>query len=144
MYCPECGARVSDGANFCDKCGTPLHPSQEIIPQAQPRRTARRTSTRPQDPYKDQIKQLKLELKQLKLYLKQITTQMASTRARYHETAAFLPSGILSKGYKWFEDVRLLGPQQQKEQLQQQILQMEQELLGLQQAQEAWKLEANR
>ena len=24
MYCPSCGSRVSDGAKFCEKCGTPI------------------------------------------------------------------------------------------------------------------------
>jgi hypothetical protein len=37
------------------------------------------------------------------------------------------------------EDFRLLGPQQQKQQLQQQIMQLERQLLALQQAQAQWK-----
>ncbi len=140
MNCPECGARVQHGANFCEKCGTALQQGPAQAFSTQPRRmTQSRSSASLQDPYKDQIKQLKLQIKQLRIYLRQITTQMSSTRARYHETAAFVPFGVLSKGYKWFEDLRLLGPQQQKEQLQKQILQMEQELLGLQQAQQEWQ-----
>ena len=140
MNCPTCGAPIQNNANFCERCGNPLHRVAEVSSYApEGRERARPRGTSMQDPYKDQIKQLKLQLKQLRLYLRQITTQMSSTRARYHETAAFVPFGMLSKGYKWFEDIRLLGPQQQKEQLQRQILQMEQELLGLQQAQQEWK-----
>lgn len=103
-----------------------------------PASPARRTS-RPVDPYKEQISELKLTLKQLKLNLKQITTNMSSTRAQYHETSAFVPEGLLHKGYKWFEDIRLLGPQQQKQQLQNRIMQLEQELINLQQQQAYWK-----
>ncbi len=146
MNCPRCGARVPGGANFCEACGLPLHQTQEqeVASSANSRRSVRSSSMSMQDPYKDQIKQIKLQLKQLRIYLRQITTQMSSTRARYHETAAFVPSGILGKGYKWFEDMRLLGPQQQKEQLQRQILQVEQELLGLEQAQQEWRQQVGR
>jgi phage shock protein A len=98
-----------------------------------------RRPNRTQDPYKEQIAQLKLQIRQLKLNLKQISTKMSSTRAGYNETAAFVPPGILKRGYKMIEDARLLGPQQQKQQLQQQIMQLEQQLLGLQQAQAQWK-----
>ena len=145
MNCPRCSANVPDGANFCEACGQPLRQTQEAaFPERQPRGRVRSGGASVQDPYKDQIKQLKLQLKQLKLYLRQITTQMSSTRARYHETAAFVPHGIFSKGYKWFEDMRLLGPQQQKEQLQRQILQVEQEILGLEQAQQEWQRQIDR
>ena len=74
------------------------------------------------------------------MYLKQINTQMSATRAQYNQTSAFVPEGIIKRGYKWLEDMRLLGPQQQKQHLQQQIIQLEQELIGLQQAQVQWKL----
>jgi predicted amidophosphoribosyltransferase len=164
MYCSQCGAHNQDGAHFCQNCGAPLqapgavqqHPyippypsnerySQEAVDEQE--RPAARRSTRatrapkPQDPYQEQIKQLKLELKQVKLYLKEINTKMSATRSQYHETSAFVPEGILHRGYKWFEDMRLLGPQQQKQQLQQQIIQMEQQLLGLEQAQNQWKMQ---
>ena len=102
---------------------------------------ARRGAGKPQDPYKDQIAQLKLQIKELKLDLKQITTQMANVRSNYYETAAFVPRGLLRWGYKGIEDFRLLGPQQQKQQLQQHIMGLERELLSLQQAQAQWKLQ---
>ena len=159
MYCAQCGAHNQDGAHFCQNCGNalqapgavlqqpPIDPypiyaqdeQQEVLPAR--RRTTRGVrAMKPQDPYQDQIKQLKLQIKQMKLYLKQINTQMSATRAQYNQTSAFVPEGIIKRGYKWFEDMRLLGPQQQKQQLQQQIIQLEQQLIGLQQAQIQWKL----
>lgn len=148
MYCSRCGARAEDGARFCQDCGAPLQgpggvmqqpypPVARETPPAPPSRRPR--ASKSQDPYKDQIQQLKLELRQLKLDLKQITTQMSSIRSRYHETAAFVPRGLLRWGDKAIEDFRLLGPQQQKERLQQHIMQLERELLSLQQAQTQWK-----
>ncbi len=156
MYCARCGAHNQDGAHFCQNCGNALQapgavlqqPPIDPYPIAQEeqieapvrRRTRGVRSTQPQDPYQDQIKQLKLQLKQMKLYLKQVNTQMSATRAQYNQTSAFVPEGIIKRGYKWFEDMRLLGPQQQKQQLQQQIIQLEQQLIGLQQAQVQWKM----
>ena len=149
MFCSNCGTRAEDGAHFCQNCGASLQapggvsqqPYQYMAPQESGARrgSPRSGSGKPQDPYKDQIQQIKLELRQLKLDLKQITTSMSSIRSRYHETAAFVPRGLLRWGDKAVEDFRLLGPQQQKEQLQRQIMQLEQELLGLQQAQAQWK-----
>lgn len=149
MFCSQCGAHAEDGARFCQNCGAPLQapggvvqqPYSHVAPEeAGAARTSQRPGTsKPQDPYKDQIQQLKLELRQLKLDLKQVTTQMSSIRSRYHETNAFVPHGLLRWGDKALEDFRLLGPQQQKEHLQQQIMQLEQELLALQQTQAQWK-----
>jgi len=31
VKCPKCQAEVSDGSRFCSKCGTPIHPSEEIF-----------------------------------------------------------------------------------------------------------------
>ncbi len=157
MYCARCGAHNQDGAHFCQNCGNALQAPGAVLQQPPidpypiyaregqqdapaPRRTRGVRSMKPQDPYQDQIKQLKLQIKQMKLYLKQINTQMSATRSQYNQTSAFVPEGIIKRGYKWFEDMRLLGPQQQKQQLQQQIIQLEQQLIGLQQAQMQWKL----
>ena len=144
MFCSACGQSVKDGARFCENCGAPLQEPGAITP-ASPKviTTTRRTREKPVDPYKEQIAQLKLELRQLKLYLKQVKTNMSNTRAQYHETSAFVPHGLLHLGYKWFEDARLLGPQQQKQRLEQEIIQLEQQLLGLQQAQAQWKTTQN-
>ncbi len=153
MYCAQCGAYNQDGAHFCQNCGNALQAPGAAMPrppidpyptyaqqEAPPRRTRSTRSSKPRDPYQNQIKALKLQIKQMKLYLKQINTQMSATRAQYNQTSAFVPEGFLKRGYKWFEDMRLLGPQQQKQQLQQQILQLEQQLIGLEQAQTQWKI----
>ena len=135
MYCNTCGQQMHAGARFCDQCGDPVVSSSPLF-----KRGSTRTQRASNDPYKDQIAELKLQIKELKLHLRQITTNMSSTRARYNQTAAFVPHGLLRRGYKWFEDIRLLGPQQQKERLQQEIMNLEQQLLSLEQAQRQWKM----
>ncbi len=147
MFCSNCGARAQDGDHFCNNCGAPLQAAGGVVQSAPPPlqsaapKSGRRGAGKPQDPYKEQIAQLKLQIKELKLDLKQITTQMSSVRSNYYETAAFVPRGLLRLGYKGIEDFRLLGPQQQKQQLQQHIMQLERQLLSLQQAQAQWKLQ---
>lgn len=141
MFCTQCGAHVPDGAHFCDHCGAPLQ-APGGVSQQPPTSVAPRSSRRPaklQDPYQQQIKQLKLQLKQLKLDLKQVNTEMGKIRSQYNQSAAFVPRGLFRRGYKEIEDVRLWGPQKQKQELQQQILQLEQQLLGLQQQQAQWQ-----
>jgi predicted amidophosphoribosyltransferase len=147
MFCTNCGHHVQDGAHFCDNCGAALQAPggisyQQTAPTptraSGPPKTARR-SAKPQDPYQQQIKQIKLQLKQLKLDLKQVNTEMSKIRSHYNESAAFVPRGLLRHGYKEIEDARLWGPQKNKEQLQQEIIQLEQQLLGLQQQQAQWQ-----
>jgi len=151
MFCSNCGTHVQDGDHFCNTCGAPLQTPGGIVqqpagstPPATPAPSRRSSSNKVQDPYKDQIQQLKLEIRQLKLDLKQITTQMSNTRSGYYETAAFVPRGLLRWSAKALEDFRLLGPQQQKQQLQQHIMQLERQLLGLQQGQAQWKAQQAR
>ena len=148
MFCSNCGAHAQDGDHFCNNCGASLQTAGGVVQTAPPplqsaasRPVRRGGAGKPQDPYKDQIAQLKLQLKELKLDLKQITTRMANVRSNYFETSAFVPRGLLKWGYKGIEDFRLLGPQQQKQQLQQHIMGLERELLSLQQAQTQWKLQ---
>lgn len=146
MFCAQCGTQADDGARFCSTCGAALQVpggmAYQPPPPSQPSRPAPRAgggAKKQQDPYQQQIKQLKLEIRQLKLDLKQINTQMSSIRSGYNETAAFVPRGILRRGDKMIEDARLLGPQKKKQQLQQQIMQLEQQLLSLQQQQQQWQ-----
>lgn len=154
MFCSTCGLHVQDGDHFCNNCGAPLQASGGVVQQpsisvppatsspslpAASKISRVSSSNKPQDPYKDQIQQLKLHIRELKLDLKQITTNMANTRSQYYQTAAFVPRGLLRWGKKAFEDFQLLGPQQQKQQLQQEIMQLERQLLSLQQAQAQWK-----
>jgi hypothetical protein len=94
---------------------------------------------RPQDPYQPQIKALKLQLKQMKLYLKQINQEMAITRAQYQEMRPLLFGGLAWHLGKGFEEFRLWRPQQQKQALQNQIMQMEQQLLSLEYQQAQWQ-----
>ena len=161
MYCSACGQHLREDAHFCDHCGasTELPGAVTNESPAAPSRTYREVEVpaevsyeeRPvapthtyyenEDPYKDQITRLKLELKQIKLELKRVNADLSATRAQHSTTAAFVPRGTLRRGYKIIEDVRLWGPQQQKQALQQEILNMEQELLNLQQAQVQWKLQ---
>lgn len=138
MYCSVCGRQIRQDAHFCDYCGTSLEMPESVTPVAYTKPAPLR---RIKDPFKQQIKQLRLQIKQLKLNLKRVNTNMSNTRARYHETSAFVPRGFFRRGYKIVEDLQLLGPQQQKQQLQDQIIQLEQELLGLEQAQVQWKQE---
>lgn len=145
MFCTTYGQRLRDGARFCDHCGAQLEQPGAITytAPAQSAHTHHGVSDSHTDPYKEQIGQLKLQLRQLKLSLKQINTGMSNKRSQYNETATFVPRGMLRHGYKMIEDVQLWGPQQRKQQLQQDIAQLEQELLGLQQAQAQWKRERN-
>jgi hypothetical protein len=146
MFCASCGKPVQDGAHFCENCGASLQvPGGVSYQQSTPagERAVRpgRRSGKAQDPYKEPIKQLKLQIRQLKLDLKQITTKMGNTRSISNETRAWLPGMQLRHGEKMLEDALLWRPQMDKQQLQQQILQLEQQLLGLQQQQAQWRIQ---
>ena len=157
MYCSACGQHLRDDARFCDHCGASTELPGAVTDESPAatsgtyrevdgpyeERTVRPSHTyhENEDPYKDQITQLKLELKQIKLELKRVNADLSATRAQHSTTAAFVPRGTLRRGYKMIEDVRLWGPQQQKQALQQEILSMEQELLDLEQAQVQWKIQ---
>jgi uncharacterized protein YhaN len=155
MFCSQCGAGAEDGARFCTNCGAPLQmpgailvdppaPAARELDLPERSRRGRARGARPQDPYRDRIQQLRLQIRALKLDLKQINTNLANVRSQYYMTAAFVPRGLVRWGYKALEDLRLMEPQQQKQVLQQKIMELERELLALQQAQAAWKAEVNR
>ena len=74
MFCSDCGTHVQDGDHFCNNCGAPLQAPGGInqqpsipIPPATPspskpaasKISRVSSSNKPQDPYKDQIQQLK-------------------------------------------------------------------------------------
>lgn len=137
MFCTNCGSHNQDGARFCENCGAALQASGAVAaPQAAT--PAKRRAAKPQDPYQPQIAQLKLQIKQLKLDLKRINTEMATIRSGYNQSSSFVPGGGLKRLYKDTEDMRLWGPQKKKQELQQEILVLEQQLLGLQQQQAQW------
>lgn len=141
MLCSQCGIQVKDGEHFCSNCGAPLqNPGaiQQHAPGQNSRSGDNRNTGGSQNPYKVQIEDLRLQLKQLKLDLRQVNNTMGRTRSHYYQTRAFLPWRI-REGSKWFEDLRLIGKQPQKEQLQRQIADLQQRLLELEQAQIDWK-----
>ncbi len=144
MFCPQCGTHVADSEHFCTNCGnaTTAAVMQQVgKSQEGELRTGggrSRGGVKSQDPYKEQIQQLRMHIRQLKLDLSQINNNMGATRSHYRQTAAFLPWRI-REGSKLFEDIKLLGKQPHKEQLQQQIATLQQELLGLEHAQLEWK-----
>ena len=143
MFCSQCGTHVKDGEHFCSSCGASLqNPGavQQQSPGPASRSANNNNSGKPQDPYKEQIADLRLQIKQLKLDLRQVNNTMGRTRSHYYQTRAFLPWRI-REGSKLFEDIRLIGKQPQKEQLQQQVADLQQQLLGLEQAQIEWKRE---
>ena len=145
MFCSACGSHIEDGEHFCSNCGAALQapggirrqtPGSVVVPERAGGRG--RGNGRLKNPYREQIQQLRLQIRQLKLDLRQLNNNMGQTRARYNQTAAFLPWPI-REGAKMFEDVNLMGSQPQKEQLQQQIMVLERQLLSLQQAEMEWK-----
>lgn len=75
----------------------------------------------------------------MKLYLKQINQQMQITRAQYEEMRPLLFGRLAWHLGKGFEEFRLWKPQQQKQSLQNQIMQLEQELLSLEYQQAQWQ-----
>lgn len=143
MFCARCGMPVKDGEHFCSNCGASLQDVGAAARPAPEQPGRGYGSDHSQDPYKEQIQELRLQIRQLKLDLRQITTSMGRTRAHYNQTRAFLP-WRLRKGSKWFEDIRLLGKQPQKEHLQQQIADLQQQLLELEEAQMDWKRQQQR
>lgn len=155
MFCSNCGSHVNDGDHFCNECGAPLQaaggitqhapaPTSAVPAPPAPRAPARRSGAgvaRPKDPYKDQIAQLRLQLKEIKLRLRELNNQISGTRANYFEFDSFAQRGPLRSIGRMIEGTQLYGPYQQRQQMREQVMQMEQQLLSLQQAQAQWKLE---
>ena len=143
MTCTQCGMPVKDGEHFCSNCGASLQNVGAVTRQTPGQQPGRGGSDKQQDPYKEQIQELRLQIKQLKLNLRQVNNSMGRTRSHYYQTRAFLPWRI-REGSKWFEDIKLMGKQPQKEQLQGEIANLQQRLLGLEQAQLQWKRQQQR
>lgn len=148
MYCAQCGSPAQPGAAFCPYCGTRLPPAlpdsagmPEIIeaapqPPAPPtprRRTGAGAGKTPAnaDPRKQQLRALKLELKQLRLELRQVNMQLQQIRTQHRQGSPFVPWGLVNRVYREVENIQLSGPEQRKQQLQQQILMLEQQILNL-------------
>jgi uncharacterized Zn finger protein (UPF0148 family) len=154
MYCPHCGLAAKEGATFCEYCGKPFPwmgsgngASAETVSQ-RPAETARQpfAQRRPQgqrgsggqvgnaanaDPRRQQIRALRQQIKQLRLELQQVNMQIQQIRNDRSQGAPFVPWGIPNRIYRVIENNQLSGPQQRKQQLQQEILSLQQQILAL-------------
>ena len=153
MFCPHCGSQTLPGAAFCGYCGVSLagsapDGSAQIIEQSSaalvPQPLAQRSPQRQRsdgagasgkgasaDPRKQQVRALRLQLKQLRLELRQVNMQLQQIRNQHGQGAPFVPWGIANRIYREVENIQLSGPQQRKQQLQQEILYLEQQILAL-------------
>lgn len=155
MYCSQCGSQTLPGAAFCGYCGSPLAglapPADASSAEAREQQSAalvpqppaqRRTPRQPAsgalagkganaDPRKQQVRALKLQVKQLRLELKQVNMQLQQIRTQHSQGAPFVPWGIANRIYREVENIQMSGPQQRKQQLQQEILNLEQQILAL-------------
>jgi hypothetical protein len=145
MFCSHCGSAAADGARFCGVCGTALGApnSGAFAPQAapgalppggqaailqQPRGTRAKASP---DPRKQQLRALKLELRRLRIEMQQVNAQLGQIRGQYQQGSPFVPWGLGHRIFREVENIEILGPQQHKQALQQQIIQLEQQILAL-------------
>ncbi len=109
-------------------------PAQPALPAEQPPtgRKPRGASSRANtDPRKQQVKALKLELKRLRIEMQQVNAQLSQIRAKYGQGRPFIPWGVVNRVYREVENLELRNPQQHKQMLQQQIIQVEQQILAL-------------
>ena len=153
MFCSTCGRPMKDGDRFCSNCGAPLQATGAVMPSTPARgRQARLAATPPtadhrpiankaKNPYRDQIAQLRLQLRELKLQLRELNQQIRGTRSNYFEFDSFVQRGPMRSIGRMVEGAQLFGPYQQRKQLQNQVMQLEQQLLSLEQAQEQWRLQ---
>jgi DNA-binding transcriptional MerR regulator len=148
MYCAQCGSLAQPGAAFCPYCGTRLpaalpgsaglpevmepapQPPAPLTPKRQTGAGGRKTPANT-DPRKQQLRALKLELKQLRLELRQVNMQLQQIRTQHRQGSPFVPWGLANRIYREVENIQLSNPEQRKQQLQQQILMVEQQILNL-------------
>jgi multidrug resistance efflux pump len=83
------------------------------------------------DPRKQQIRALCLQLRQARIELQQVNMQLQQLHNQYGQGAPFVPYGLINRVYREVENIQLSGPQQRKQQLQQQIISLEQQILAL-------------
>ena len=75
------------------------------------------------------------------MQLRELNSHIAGTRSNYFELDSFVQRGLVHNIGRMVEGVQLLGPYQQRKQLQDQIMQIEHALLPLEKAQEQWRLQ---
>jgi hypothetical protein len=150
-FCHACGAPLS--APLEAPGSGPLAPTQYALPQssgtlhpqqmvpAQPalpvdqpppgRKPRGARASASADPRKQQVKALKLELKRLRIEMQQVNAQLSQIRSKYGQGRPFVPWGIGNRIYREVENLEMRNPQQHKQMLQQQIIQVEQQILAL-------------
>jgi hypothetical protein len=108
----------------------PAQPAPPDQPPAgrKPRGAGSRASA---DPRKQQLRALKLELKRLRIEMQQVNAQLSQIRNKYGQGRPFVPWGLGNRIYHEVENLELRNPQQRKQILQQQIIQIEQQILAL-------------
>ena len=156
MFCPHCGSQTPPGAAFCGYCGislagsapdgsassaqlieqSPAALAPQFVAQRRPQRQptpGAQTSSKgvSADPRKQEVRALRLQVKQLRLELRQVNMQLQQIRNQHGQGAPFVPWGIANRVYREVENIQLSAPQQRKQQLQQAILNLEQQILAL-------------
>ncbi len=155
MYCPHCGLAAKEGAALCGYCGKPLprleresgaaaetiyqrpagatqQPFAQRRPQGQQRPGGRMPGNAANaDPRRQQIRALRQQLKQVRLELQQVNMQLQQIRNDRNQGMPFVPWGIPGRIYRVVENNQLSGPQQRKQQLQQEALNLQQQILAL-------------
>ena len=140
MFCAHCGKPTQPDAHFCGYCGAAImapdvtsskRMTEPLSMDAEVALASHISDAATLPPRKEQLHALKLELKRLKLQLREVNAQMSQLRAQHSQTSAFVPGRALRHAYKEVEDARLMGPQSQKQALQQQIFRIEEQILAL-------------
>ncbi len=149
MYCPHCGLAAKEGAAICEYCGKPLPwmgsgtgeaaatleqqsdgAGQRPFAQRRPGGRASGKGANA-DPRRQQIRALRQRLKQVRLELQQVNMQIQQIRYERSQGAPFVPWGIPNRIYRVIENNQLSGPQQRKQQLQQEALNLQQQIMAL-------------
>jgi hypothetical protein len=67
----------------------------------------------------------------LRLEMQQVNAQLSQIRSNYGQGRPFVPWGVGNRIYREVENIEIRSPQQHKQALQQQIIQVEQQILAL-------------
>ncbi len=145
---------AKEGAAVCGYCGKPLawmepgngeaaetiyqrstgaaqQPFAQRRPQRKPRPGGQMGNAANTDPRRQQIRALRMQLKQVRIELQQVNMQLQQIRNDRSQGAPFVPWGIPGRIYRVIENSQLSGPQQHKQQLQQEIISLQQQILAL-------------
>ena len=78
---------------------------------------------------------LRQQVKGLRLQLQEVNIQLTRIHTQYRQGSPFVPFGLVRRGYRVVENIRLSGLQQEKQSLRQQIVGLEQQILALENSQ---------